>query len=83
MVKILGRLGGVLGAAVTVVDVAARGLASANEPGAIEITTFLIGFGAAIGFVIVLVRWLRDRRRGFSPLAADLSLLQQMLAQRK
>ena len=30
-----------------------------------------------------LVRWLRDRRRGFSPLAADLSLLQQMLAQRK
>ena len=44
---------------------------------------FLIGCGAALGFVIMLVRWLRDRRRGYSPLAADLSILQQMLAQRK
>lgn len=42
----------VLGAAVTVVDVAARGLASANVPGAIEITTFLIGFGALVSMPV-------------------------------
>ena len=44
---------------------------------------FLIGCLSASAFVIMLIRWLRDRRRGHSPLAADLSLLQQMLAQRK
>lgn len=43
---------------------------------------FIIGFLSAVAFAIMLVQWLRDRRRGYSPLAADLSLLQQMLAQR-
>ncbi len=44
---------------------------------------FVIGALSALGFFIMLVRWLYDRRRGFSPLAADLLRLQQMLAQRQ
>ncbi|SEM41518.1 TRAP-type C4-dicarboxylate transport system, small permease component [Gemmobacter aquatilis] len=42
----------VLGAGVTVVDVAARWLASANVPGAIEVTAFLIGFGALVSMPV-------------------------------
>ena len=44
---------------------------------------FVIGALSALGFISMLVRWLYDRRRGFSPLAADLLRLQQMLAQRQ
>lgn len=41
-----------LGAGVTVVDVIARRLASANVPGAIETTSFLIGFGALVSMPV-------------------------------
>lgn len=44
---------------------------------------FVIGALSATGFLIILARWLNDRRRGYSPLAADLSNLQKMLAQRQ
>ena len=46
----------VLGAGVTVVDVIARSLASANVPGAIEITSFLIGFGALVSMPVCYAR---------------------------
>ncbi|MDP3339216.1 TRAP transporter small permease [Frigidibacter sp.] len=42
----------VLGAGVTVADVIARRLASANVPGAIEITSLLIGFGALVSMPV-------------------------------
>ena len=45
-----------LGAAVTVADVAARGLFRANVPAAIEITSFLIGFGALLSMPVCYER---------------------------
>lgn len=44
---------------------------------------FVIGTLSALGFFILLARWINDRRHGYSPLAADLSNLQKMLAQRQ
>jgi len=44
---------------------------------------FVIGSLSALGFLIIFARWLNDHRRGYSPLAADLSNLQKMLAQRQ
>ncbi|WP_422060375.1 MFS transporter [Sphingopyxis sp.] len=44
---------------------------------------FVIGTLSALGFLIIFARWLNDHRRGYSPLAADLSNLQKMLAQRQ
>ncbi len=41
-----------LGAAVTVADVAARGLFGANVPAAIEVTSLLIGFGALLSMPV-------------------------------
>jgi hypothetical protein len=38
---------------------------------------------STIGLLIILARWLDDRRRGYSPLAADLGNLQKMLAERQ
>lgn len=46
----------VLGAGVTVADVAARGLLAANVPGAIELTSFLIGFGALVSMPVCYER---------------------------
>lgn len=45
-----------LGAATTVADVAARWLLSANVPAAIEITSFLIGFGALLSMPVCYER---------------------------
>ena len=44
---------------------------------------FVIGALSGLAFLIMLARWIHDRRRGFLPLAADLVRLQQMLAQRQ
>ncbi len=44
------------GAAVTVADVAARGLFRANVPAAIEIASFLIGFGALLSMPVCYER---------------------------
>ncbi|MGA0539571.1 TRAP transporter small permease [Neotabrizicola sp. VNH66] len=44
------------GAGVTVADVAARGLFGANVPAAIEVTSFLIGFGALLSMPVCYER---------------------------
>ncbi|WP_225027441.1 TRAP transporter small permease [Xinfangfangia pollutisoli] len=44
------------GAAVTVADVLLRRLAGANVPGAIELTSFLIGFGALVSMPVCYAR---------------------------
>lgn len=55
---LLGAAAGcfLLGAAVTVADVAARGLFAANVPAAIETTSFLIGFGALLSMPVCYER---------------------------
>lgn len=45
-----------LGAGVTVADVIARRLAMTNVPGAIEITSLLIGFGAMVSMPVCYVQ---------------------------
>lgn len=44
---------------------------------------FVLGVLSTIGLLIILARWLNDRQRGYSPLAADLGNLQKMLAERQ
>lgn len=55
---LLGSAAGcfLLGAAVTVADVAARGLFGLNVPAAIEVTSFLIGFGALLSMPVCYER---------------------------
>lgn len=42
---------------------------------------FVIGTLSALAFILLFVRWARDRRRGHNPLAKELEALQKMRAQ--